>query len=110
MAIGLLLVAGPEMALEISGLVVLLLPDTEAGFLIMTFGEVGLIILMMTTGEGTNLIGQCQWIGVIETEEGITFLMIEKGLRGGYLLHLCRHRHHHHHYHFLINVVDGGGM
>lgn len=105
MGIDLLLVAGPEMALEILGLVVLHLLDMEAGFLIMTCGEFGLIILMMTTGGGTNLIEQCQWTGVIEIEEGITFLMIGKGLRGGCPLHL-------HHLHRLVslNVVGGGGM
>jgi hypothetical protein len=100
MAIGLLLEVGPEMDPEILGLVVLHLLGKEAGFLTMICGGSGLIIQMMSTGGGTNLIGLCQWTGVIKTVEGMAFSMKGKGLRGGHPLHLYLHLH-------FLNVADG---
>lgn len=102
MAIGLLLEIGQETDPEIMGLVVHL-PGKGAGFagsLTMTCGEIDLIMQMMNTGGGTNLTGQCQWIGVIMTMEGIAFSMKGKGLRDNHPLHLYLRLH-------FLNVGDG---
>lgn len=86
MAIGLLLVVGPGIALEILGLSVCHLLDMKADFMI-TCGEIGWIFQKMTTGEGTS---QChQWVGAIETVvEGTASSTEGKGTKGGHQPHL----------------------
>ena len=101
MAIGLHLMAGPEMALEILALGCHL-QNTKAGFLTTSCEEIGWITLI-TTEEEASLIGQCLWIGVTEIGEGIASLM-----KGNHLTGDCPLLHHHRIY--LLTVADGHMM
>lgn len=101
-----LLVLGLGRALGSLALVVCHLPGTKVGFLITTCGEIDWTIQKMTTGEETSLTGQCQWTGAIGTEEGMSFSMKGKDLRGGHRLHL--HLHQQHHFAAGLMMLEGG--
>lgn len=100
-AIGLHLVAGLEMALEILALGCHL-QGMKAGFLTIRCEEIGWIT-RTTIEEEPSSIGQCPWIGVIGIAEGIASLMNGKHSKGDCPLLL-------HHHHQQPTVADGHMM